>query len=79
VCLELIRIFIRPISLSVRLISNIIAGHLLLGLVGAFCINFTSGSLIGLALTCLELGVCVVQAYVFRVLCLLYSMELHCE
>lgn len=78
VCLELIRCFIRPVSLSVRLMSNMIAGHLLLGLIGAFRVMFSTGSVIGLVLTCLELGVCVIQAYVFRVLCLLFSLEIHC-
>jgi F-type H+-transporting ATPase subunit a len=79
VCLELIRVIIRPLSLRVRLIANIVAGHLLLGLVGTFRLLYSGGYFIGLALTCLELGVCVVQSYVFSVLCLLYRMEIHCE
>jgi ATP synthase subunit 6 len=77
--LEVISCLIRPVSLSVRLISNIIAGHLLLGLIGSFCINHINGSFVGITLSVLELGVCVIQSYVFVVLCILYSLEIHYE
>jgi len=78
VAIESIRIIIRPVTLSVRLTANIVAGHLLFSLCG----NGFEGPLsISLLLVCqtmltaLELAVAVIQAYVFTVLVTLYSKE----
>jgi len=78
VLIESIRILIRPITLAVRLIANIVAGHLLLSLAGGgfssariFIPVFVSQS----ALFVLEIAVAVIQAYVFLVLVTLYLKE----
>lgn len=81
VIIESIRIIIRPLTLAIRLSANIIAGHLLLTLLG------NSGEIINLniililiitgqtALFLLELSVSIIQAYVFSVLIVLYRRE----
>lgn len=78
VLIESIRIAIRPITLSVRLTANIVAGHLLLRLCGD---GFESVLSISLLFVCqtilivLEVAVAAIQAYVFTVLVALYSKE----
>lgn len=81
VIIESIRIIIRPLTLAIRLTANIIAGHLLLTLLG------NSGELLNLniililiiigqtSLFILELSVSIIQAYVFSVLIVLYRRE----
>lgn len=78
--IESIRLIIRPVTLAVRLCANIIAGHLLLCLIGSlgvtvgyFLVRFVLIVQIGLFL--LEVGVSLIQAYVFTVLTSLYSVE----
>ena len=73
---------IRPLTLSVRLAANIVAGHLLLNLLGRQRARAPSSVLIFLmaALLCLcllELGVSFIQAYVFSVLMALYLNEIN--
>lgn len=80
VLIELISRIIRPLTLSVRLAANIIAGHLLLALIGGLGSELNSSLvrllLIGLMLLCLlERAVAVIQAYVFRILSTLYVRE----
>lgn len=80
VCIETIRNIIRPLTLAVRLTANIIAGHLLLTLLGNTgpIINLlTINGLIGtqFALLILESAVAIIQAYVFAILITLYSRE----
>lgn len=82
VLIELVRRVIRPLTLSVRLAANIIAGHLLLALLAG---QAPSLNLIYLAtliralilLAVLECAVRVIQAYVFRVLSTLYLNEVN--
>lgn len=82
VLIEIVRSVIRPLTLSVRLAANMVAGHLLLNLLGSQGPSASSailGLLIG-ALICLcilELGVSFIQAYVFRVLIALYLNEIN--
>ena len=79
VIIELISNIIRPITLSVRLTANMIAGHLLLSLLrnsSLQSVYFFSLSSLGLVLlTILELRVALIQAYVFSMLITLYSTE----
>jgi len=81
VLIEIVRNIIRPITLSVRLSANIVAGHLLIRLLGNFSLisktNLLSSSITLLALTGLEIGVALIQAYVFITLITLYSTEIH--
>jgi F-type H+-transporting ATPase subunit a len=82
VCIETIRNIIRPGTLAVRLTANIIAGHLLLTLIGntgnnlsSLLISFLLISQIALLL--LEAAVAIIQSYVFAVLSTLYSREVN--
>jgi F-type H+-transporting ATPase subunit a len=80
VCIETIRNVIRPGTLAVRLSANMIAGHLLITLMGNTGPGMTSilvGLLIigQLCLLVLERAVSIIQGYVFAVLATLYSSE----
>lgn len=80
VCIETIRNIIRPITLTVRLTANIIAGHLLitlLGNTGPRILNFLIPILlvVQFLLLSLESAVAIIQSYVFSVLITLYSRE----
>nr|YP_010538600.1 ATP synthase F0 subunit 6 [Sclerogryllus punctatus]UYE92194.1 ATP synthase F0 subunit 6 [Sclerogryllus punctatus] len=84
VCIETISNIIRPVTLSVRLAANMIAGHLLLTLLGntgpmimssMFLLQMLILSQIMLLM--LELAVSIIQSYVFAVLTTLYSSEVN--
>jgi len=80
VIIETIRNTIRPGTLAVRLSANIIAGHLLLTLLGNQTANANSLPLLILLITqitllVLEVAVSIIQAYVFIVLATLYLRE----
>lgn len=80
VCIETIRNIIRPGTLAIRLTANIIAGHLLitlLGNTGSSIINYLIIILliVQILLLILERAVAVIQSYVFTVLRTLYSRE----
>jgi F-type H+-transporting ATPase subunit a len=81
VIIETIRNVIRPGTLAVRLSANIIAGHLLLTLLGNTG-NSLSTIIISiliftqLLLLTLESAVAIIQAYVFTILSTLYSREI---
>jgi len=82
VIIEIVRRLIRPITLSVRLAANIVAGHLLIALISGpiSILNFFRFFLILsglLLLTLLELAVSFIQAYVFRTLMSLYIIEVN--
>ena len=82
VCIETISNVIRPGTLAVRLAANIIAGHLLLTLLGntgpSLSYAIVSLLLIGqIALLVLESAVAIIQSYVFAVLRTLYSSEVN--
>nr|YP_008757586.1 ATP synthase F0 subunit 6 [Parajapyx emeryanus]AEV44851.1 ATP synthase F0 subunit 6 [Parajapyx emeryanus] len=80
VCIETISNIIRPGTLAVRLAANMIAGHLLLTLLGNQGPGSSSTVLILLVFTqimllVLECAVAVIQSYVFAILSTLYSSE----
>lgn len=81
VLIESIRLVIRPFTLAIRLTANIIAGHLLLSLLGSSgqLINnyliFIIFILIQVILYSLELAVAIIQAYVYSILSTLYIRE----
>lgn len=80
VLIESISNIIRPLTLAVRLMANIVAGHLLITLLGnqtAVSSNFILASLIltQILLLTLESAVAFIQSYVFAVLSTLYSRE----
>ena len=81
VLIESIRNVIRPITLSVRLIANMVAGHLLITLLGNQTAVASNIILLRLVITqivllTLERAVAVIQSYVFAVLTTLYSREI---
>ena len=82
VCIETIRNIIRPGTLAVRLTANIIAGHLLITLLGntgpiisIYLLNVLI--IVQLLLLVLESAVSIIQSYVFAVLTTLYSREVN--
>lgn len=81
VIIETISYLIRPLTLSIRLAANIIAGHLLLTLLGSNKpgLNFSSALILIIirALLLLELAVSIIQRYVFTILSALYFSEIN--
>merc|ERR1711935_1292939 len=80
VLIELVRNFIRPITLSVRLAANIVAGHLLIRLINGGSLSLSRAIFIilgGLILFFLEIAVAFIQGYVFRTLSVIYTSELN--
>lgn len=81
VIIETISNIIRPITLSIRLAANMVAGHLLLTLLGSqgpslIFINLVL-LIIGIVLLLLlEVAVACIQSYVFTILSSLYLNEL---
>nr|YP_010834649.1 ATP synthase F0 subunit 6 [Coryphella verrucosa]WFQ82017.1 ATP synthase F0 subunit 6 [Coryphella verrucosa] len=80
VIIETASICIRPLTLMVRLIANISAGHIIMGLI-ANALAVTALHISALAFfvhigyNMFELFVCFIQAYVFSLLVKLYSEE----
>ena len=76
VVIEVISYFTRPVSLSVRLFANMLAGHTMLKVFAGFVIALGAAGVVPLAfmvaLTGLELLVAFLQAYVFAVLTCIY-------
>lgn len=82
VLIELVRAVIRPLTLAVRLIANMVAGHLLMSLIRNFLLllpfyTIAPSSIVLLALVVLECAVARIQAYVFRLLINLYIREIN--
>nr|YP_009590140.1 ATP synthase F0 subunit 6 [Palesisa nudioculata]QBM09710.1 ATP synthase F0 subunit 6 [Palesisa nudioculata] len=82
VCIETISNVIRPGTLAVRLTANMIAGHLLLTLLGntgpsMSTILISVLIITQIALLVLESAVAMIQSYVFAVLSTLYSSEVN--
>nr|QOL00560.1 ATP synthase F0 subunit 6 [Choroedocus violaceipes] len=82
VLIETISNIIRPGTLAVRLAANMMAGHLLLTLLGntgpSMTMNLIWLLIIGqMLLLTLESAVAMIQAYVFSILSTLYSSEVY--
>nr|ACY00189.1 ATP synthase F0 subunit 6 [Bacillus atticus] len=80
VCIETISNIIRPGTLSVRLTANMIAGHLIMTLLGNTTMSTSFSMLpmmliIQMMLLTLETAVAIIQGYVFAVLSTLYMSE----
>nr|YP_011009662.1 ATP synthase F0 subunit 6 [Hygia bidentata]WPV77654.1 ATP synthase F0 subunit 6 [Hygia bidentata] len=80
VLIETISSLIRPGSLAVRLTANMIAGHLLMSLLGNNSLNIYELwlpliMLMQMTLMLFEMAVALIQAYVFSVLSTLYYSE----
>jgi F-type H+-transporting ATPase subunit a len=77
VVIEIVSYFIRPMSLSIRLFANMMAGHMMLKVMAGFVVmlGVTAGwlplaAMVGLM--GLELLVAALQAYVFALLTCMY-------
>uniref|UniRef100_UPI00315D05BE ATP synthase F0 subunit 6 n=1 Tax=Parasipyloidea carinata TaxID=3126553 RepID=UPI00315D05BE len=81
VCIETISNIIRPSTLAVRLAANMIAGHLIMTLLGNTTMNMTNIMflmiIIQIMLLMLESAVAIIQGYVFAVLTTLYASEVN--
>jgi F-type H+-transporting ATPase subunit a len=83
--IEVLSYLTRPVSLSIRLFANMMAGHTMMKVVAGFIISlgFIGGwapLAADVALTGFEILVCFLQAYVFTVLTCIYlndSIHLH--
>ena len=82
--IEIISYLSRPISLSVRLFANMLAGHTLLKVFAGFVVSLGVAGFFPLAfivaLTGLEILIAFLQAYVFAILTCLYindALHLH--
>ncbi|AFW00592.1 F0F1 ATP synthase subunit A [Gluconobacter oxydans H24] len=84
--IEILSFLSRPVSLSIRLFANMVAGHVLLEVFAGFTIMLAGLGFFGhilavapiainIALTALELLVGVLQAYVFAILTCIYLRE----
>nr|ATN95392.1 ATP synthase F0 subunit 6 [Calanus glacialis] len=81
VIIETVSNIIRPATLAIRLAANMVAGHLLLTLLGSQGPNLAGAVLIVLfiglvLLLLLEVAVACIQSYVFTILSSLYLNEL---
>nr|QXT60058.1 ATP synthase membrane subunit 6 [Thripsaphis sp. 1 YL-2021a] len=72
--IETTSIFIRPMSLAIRLTANMIAGHLIMTLLNSNSLILII-LLIQMFLMMFELCVTIIQSYVFSILSSLYSSE----
>ena len=82
--IEVISYLSRPVSLSVRLFANMLAGHTLLKVFAGFVVSLGIAGVLPLAfivaLTGLEILIAFLQAYVFAILTCLYindALHLH--
>nr|APH08699.1 ATP synthase F0 subunit 6 [Pygmaeconus traillii] len=84
VLIETVSITVRPITLSVRLVANMSAGHIFLALMGNYLMTslFVSSFFSMLFLLCIqimytifEFGISIIQAHIFCLLITLYSDE----
>lgn len=83
VVIEVFSFLIRPVSLSVRLFANMLAGHSLLHILASFGMSMLKTDVLVallmagpiIAVCVLELGIAFIQAYVFIVLLCIYMRE----
>jgi len=81
VVIEIVSYLIRPLSLSLRLFANMMAGHALVHILLGFVYLITStlvlplGVLAVFTVMLLEFGIALIQAYVFVVLCCIYLQD----
>lgn len=73
--IELVSSLIRPLTLTVRLVANILAGHLLIRLLSSLVLKFQLTGLLYLGLNLVEMFVALIQAYIFSTMVVLYFSE----
>lgn len=87
VVIEFISFLSRPITLSVRLFANMVAGHVMLKVIAGFCIMFLAAGtglayvgiiapiIMNVVMIGFELFIAFIQAYVFAVLTCIYLKD----
>ena len=89
--IELVSYIFKPIALATRLFANMMAGHILLKVIAGFAYTLMGSTgiffilhyvplLILIPLFWLELGVAIIQSFVFAILICIYlndSIDLH--
>lgn len=83
ICVEILSFFLRPFSLAIRLFANMLAGHILLHiLAGAFVFLYGISMVLTIPLVfiliavgILELGISMLQAYIFTILLTIYLKD----
>jgi len=80
VVIETVSILIRPLTLTVRIIANISAGHIVISLLSNCLTSARLGVMVPLLIinigyTIFEVFVCFIQAYIFSLLIKLYAEE----
>ena len=84
ILIETVRTIVRPITLSFRLAANMRAGHIVLSLMGVYLIytllaglsfSFIALFLAQVGYTLFEVGICIIQAYIFCLLLSLYTND----
>ena len=86
ILIEFISFLSRPITLSVRLFANMVAGHVMLKVIASFCIMFLVaghfallGIVLPVAMNVIMIGfeffIAFIQAYVFAVLTCIYLKD----
>ena len=83
VYIETVRTIVRPLTLAFRLAANIRAGHIVLTLIRIYLssaifiplyIRFTLAA-VNVGYIIFELGICIIQAFIFSLLLTLYSND----
>lgn len=84
--IEIISFLVRPVTLSVRLFANMLAGHLMLKVFAGFCVSMIGMGVAGWGLALLpvvfnalliafEFLIAFIQAYVFTILTCIYLRD----
>lgn len=74
--IEIVRNLIRPLTASVRLVANILAGHLLIILLSKMALGRTQYRAAYIALNRVEIAVALIQSYIFCTMMALYYSEI---
>ena len=81
---EMISYLVRPVSLSIRLFANMLAGHMVLKIFAGFIVSMGFFGILpyvfSMALVGFEIFVCLLQAYIFTILTCVYfndAINLH--
>ena len=79
VIIEILSFLIRPLSLSIRLFANMLAGHILLYIIASATLTLGFFGILPfffiLAFLILEIGIAFLQAYVFTILLSIYLAD----
>ena len=75
---EVVRVLVRPVTLTIRLVTNLVAGHLILGLLAVQVLAHPISLPVLILFIGLEVAVALIQAFVFVLLVSIYAREHAC-